>query len=345
MHQKLLRHKLGLLQLATELGNISQACKLMGYSRDTFYRYKEILESEGEIGLKDKSRRVPNLCNRIKEEMEEKILEFSFEFPTYGKDRIANELRVRGYIVSGSTVRNVWIRRKLKNLNDRLLEIERKSREEGYVLNDDQLRALHLKAQDEEAHGEIETHHPGYLGSQDTFYIGHFKGVGRIYQQTFVDTYSRVAICKLYTNKTAITSADLLNDKVLPFFEEKEVPLLRILTDRGSEYCGRIQEHPYQLFLNVNEIEHTKTKAYHPQTNGICERFHRTILNEFYKITFRKKLYNTLTELQTDLDNWLEHYNYKRTHQGKMCQGRTPMQTFLDGKEEWRQKRDEMNLT
>ena len=184
-----------------------------------------------------------------------------------------------------------------------------------------------------QAHGEIETEHPGYLGSQDTFYVGTLKGVGRIYQQTYVDTYSKVAHCKLYNMKTAITAADLLNDRVIPFYEEMDMPVLRILTDRGTEFCGQLDKHEYQLFLGISNIDHTKTKVRHPQTNGICERFHKTILNEFYQIAFRKKIYNSMEELQLDLDQWLKYYNEDRTHQGKKCCGRTPMQTLIDATE------------
>ena len=168
--------------------------------------------------------------------------------------------------------------------------------------------------------------------------MGNLKGVGRIYQQTFIDAYAKVAFAKLYTNKTPITSADLLNDKVLPFFSQHQLPMLRILTDRGTEYCGRMDQHDYQLYLAINDIDHTKTKAQSPQTNGICERFHKTILQEFYQVTFRKKLYVTLDELQKDLDEWMKYYNNTRTHQGKVCCGRTPMETLLDGKKVWAEK-------
>ena len=205
------------------------------------------------------------------------------------------------------------------------------------------MQALERKKQDDEACGEIETHHPGYLGSQDTFYVGTIKGVGRIYQQTFVDTYSKWAAAKLYSTKTPITGADLLNDHVLPFFHSMEMGIIRMLTDRGTEYCGKVEEHDYELYLGVNGIEHTKTKARHPQTNGICERFHKTILQEFYHVAFRRKLYHSLEELQTDLDTWIEHYNSERTHQGKICCGRTPMQTLLDGKQLWKEKVGQFN--
>lgn len=165
-----------------------------------------------------------------------------------------------------------------------------------------QQSALERKQDDDVALGEIETAHPGYLGSQDTFYVGTLKGVGRIYQQTFVDTYSKVAFAKLYNQKTPITAADILNDRVMPFFENYNVPILRILIDRGTEFCGKVDQHDYQLFIGVNDIEHTKTKVRHPQTNGICERFHKTILNEFYQIAFRKKIFKSIEELQADLD-------------------------------------------
>ena len=209
---------------------------------------------------------------------------------------------------------------------------------EGLILTEAQIIALEKKKHDDEVSGEIDTAHPGYLGSQDTFYVGTLKGVGRVYQQTFVDTYSKVAFAKLYTTKTPITSADLLNDRVLPFFEDQALPMLRILTDRGTEYCGKVEHHDYQLYLAMNDIEQTKARARSPQTNGICERFHKTLLQEFYQITFRKKVYGDIAALQMDLDEWLHYYNNERTHQGKMCCGRTPMATLVDGKQIWQEK-------
>ncbi|MFT5112442.1 MAG: transposase InsO family protein [Parasphingorhabdus sp.] len=130
----------------------------------------------------------------------------------------------------------------------------------------------------------------------------------------------------------------MLNDRVLPFYEEHALPMLRILTDRGTEYCSRADQHDFQLYLVLNDIEHTKTKVKSPQTNGICERFHKTILHEFYQITLRKKNYQSIDGLQTDLDEWLIKNNIQRTHQGKMNCRRTPMETLLDGKSIWKEK-------
>ena len=269
---------------------------------------------------------------------EQAVIASAIEQPAYGQHRTSNELRKVGVFVSGSGVRSIWVRNNLENFKKRLKALEEKVANDGIILNDAQVAALEKKKHDDEVCGEIETAHPGYLGSQDTFYVGNLKGVGRIYQQTFVDTYSKVAFAKLYITKTPITAADVLNDKVLPFFEQHQLPMLRILTDRGTEYCGRVDHHDYQLYLAINDIDHTKTKAMSPQTNGICERFHKTILNEFYQITFRKKLYSTMEALQKDLDDWIKSYNNDRTHQGKMCCGRTPMETLLDGKSIWAEK-------
>ncbi len=94
-----------------------------------------------------------------------------------------------------------------------------------------------------------------------------------------------------------------------PYFEQYEPSMPRILTDRGTEYCGREDQHDYQLYLAINDIDHTKTKAMSPQTNSICEHFHKTILDEFYQITFRKKLHSNLKDLQKDLDDWMDYYN------------------------------------
>jgi transposase InsO family protein len=337
-NKSIIKHKVGLLNLAEELGNVSQACRIMGLSRDTFYRYKAAVDEGGVDALISKDRRQPNLKNRVDEQTESAVVAYAIEEPAHGQVRASNELRKRGVFISPSGVRCVWLRHRLGRFKDRLRALEEKMAKESLILTESQIQALEKKKQDDEACGEIETAHPGYLGSQDTFYVGTLKGVGRIYQQTFIDTYAKVGFAKLYTTKTPITAADLLNDRVLPFYEEHRLPLLRILTDRGTEYCGKTETHDYQLYLAINDIDHTKTKAKSPQTNGICERFHKTILQEFYQVTFRKKIYRDIEALQADLDQWLDKYNYERTHQGKMCCGRTPMETLADGKNIWQEK-------
>lgn len=330
--KKIIKPKLGLLELAQELGNVSKACKLLGYSRDTFYRYKTLHDNGGEEALEELSRRKPIEKNRVADHIEQAVIELAVENPALGQARASNELSKRGILISSSGVRSVWLRHDLETFKKRLKALEAKSAQEGLLLTETQLQALEKARHAKEAQGEIETEHPGYLGAQDTYYVGTMKGVGRSYQQTFIDTYCKVAFAKLYTEKTAMVAAHLLNDRVIPWFDEQGVELLRVLTDRGTEYCGKVEHHAYQLYLGIENIDHSKTQARSPQTNGICERFHRTMKQEFYDIAFRKKIYRSLEELQADVDEWLTQYNEYRPHSGKYCYGKTPWQTFLESK-------------
>ncbi len=303
--EKVIKNKLGLLELSQQLGNVSRACKIMGYSRDSFYRFKELYEQGGELALQEISRRKPVIKNRVEEHIENAVVQMAFENPALGQVRVSNELRKRGIMVSQGGVRSIWLRHDLETFQKRLKALSAKVEQEGIILDETQVAALEKAKAEKQAHGEIETFHPGFLVAQDTYYVGHIKGVGHIYQQTVIDTYSKIGFAKLYDRKNALVAADMLNDRVVPFFEQHDLRVMRMLTDRGTEYCGNRETHEFELYLAIEDIDHSKIKAKSPQTNGICERFNRTV--------------------QADLDAWMNHYNAERTHSGKYCFGKTPM--------------------
>jgi hypothetical protein len=324
---------MNVVELAQTLGNISEACRNLGVSRQHYYDIKSAINEDGIEGLLEKSRKKPRIGNRLSPEIEQMILDYSLEFPTHGQKRVCNELKKKGIVFSDGGVRGVWSRHDLLRKKERLKRLEKYAAESGKILTEAQVVALENAKEEKQAHGEIETFHPGFLLGQDTYYVGYIKGVGKIYQQTVIDTFSNVGFAKLYTDKTAITAADMLNDKVLPFFDEEQMRLLRVLTDRGTEYGGKLEQHPYQLFLHLNDIEHSRTKVRHPQTNGCTERLNQIIQEEFYAVAFRKTLYTSIDQMQADLDVFMAYYNNDRTNQGKRCQGRTPKQTWDDGYE------------
>jgi transposase InsO family protein len=328
---KIAQGKMTLLQLAEKLKNVSEACRRRGISRSQFYEYKRAFQEQGFQGLMDRPPIPRSFPHETSREVKEKVVALSVSHPAWGRKRIANELMQERILVSPSTIRNIWLKERLETRYKRILKLEEERAGEKIDLTEEQIRLIE-KTNPAFRERKVESLYPGYLLSQDTFVVGTIKGVGRVYLQAVVDTYGSYAFGKLYNSKLAETAADVLNDKVLPFYEEQGLVVERILTDNGSEYCGRKMIHLYEIFLEFNDIKHSRTKVATPRTNGFVERFNRTVLDEFFRETFRKRLYLSLEELQADLDLWLAYYNNERPHQGYRNMGRRPMETMQEGK-------------
>jgi transposase InsO family protein len=329
--KKIARRKLSLLELAADLKNVSRACRFMGYSRQQFYEIRRNYQTYGAQGLID---RLPGPKgphpNRVAKQTEEAILAHSLQYPTHGCLRVAEELALQGIQVSSGGVRGVWSRHNLLTRHERLLRLEKSVSKEKIKLTDEQVRLLErFSPEFRERH--IQTNGVGDLVAVDTFMVGTLKGVGRVYLQSVIDCHSRYAWGRLYTSKLPITAVHVLNEDVLPFFEQHQAVVKTILSDNGREYCGRPDKHPYELFLQLEGIEHRTTKVRRPQSNGFVERLHRTLLDEHFRIKGRTKWYESVGPMQKDLDDFLVIYNTKRPHQGRGMNGRTPFKAFTDG--------------
>ena len=224
--------------------------------------------------------------NRVAPEIEQAILAYSLQHPTHGPLRVAQEMALRGVMVSSGGVRGVWSRHDLLSKHNRLLRLEREQRDHTLELNDEQIRLLE-RFSPEFRERQIEVHHTGELVAIDTFFVGTLKGVGKVYLQTVLDCYSRFAFGRLYNSKLPLTAVHVLNNDVLPYFEQQGVRIETLLSDNGREYCGRPDQHPFELFLQLESINHRTTRVRRPQSNGFIERLHRTLLDEHFRIAGR----------------------------------------------------------
>jgi len=291
-------------------GTITYLCKKYGVSRTWFYKWKKRRDKYGDEGLRVKTRTKPKMPNCVSKETEAEILRFCFQYPTYGPERIEGELKSAGISIGHTGIYNVLKKKGINTAKSRLEWVRRLS---GGVVTADEITRDKEKAKT----NHIEANYPGELVSQDTFYIGCLKGIGRIYHQVACDCFSSFGAAKVYNNRTTDASTDFVENLIKKF---APVKIERILTDCGAEYTTWHQEaisnHKFEKTCKRHGIKHTTTKVKHPWTNGYVERLNKTLLDEFYSVVFRKKRYESIDQLQVDLDNFMDYYNYRRTHQG-----------------------------
>lgn len=323
---KVAHQRLSVLQLAEALGSVSEACRRQGMDRTSFYEWKRRFQTHGLAGLKDLPPVHKSHPQTTPEETVQTILALALEHPTRGCVWLSDHLELQGIHVSSPTVQSILIKHQIGSRYERLLKLEERAAQQQIDLTPAQV-ALIEKANPAFRERHVESSRPGELLSQDTFYVGHLKGVGKVYLQAVVDTYGSFAFAFLHTTKRPECAVAVVHNEVLPFYAAQDLPVTAILTDNGREFCGT-ETHPYELYLALCEIEHRRTKVRRPQTNGFVERFNRTVLDEFFRLALRTTLYESVEALQADLDVWLHDYNYARPHQGYRNLGKRPIDTI-----------------
>ena len=301
--------------------SVVELCALFNRSRTWFYKWKRRYDLYGKAGLRNVDRGSPAMPNRTPLYSEMKILDFITLYPTYGPARISNELSKKYVPVKPSAVYNVL---KRHHLTTRKLRLEYMRIKTGVVAITTDLD----RDKDKSKTRSLNTRFPGHIIGMDVFYIGCLKGVGRIFQFTAIDTYSSYAWAKLYTDKSALSACDFV---MHVHNNSMDVPIQSVLTDNGKEFTTHhaSKDHSFERLLKELTVKHRLTKVRHPWTNGACERLNRTMLEEFYQVTFRKTIYKTVQQLNKDLNHFLDSYNCQRTHQGKRNKGRVPAELYL----------------
>ena len=323
--EKIARKRLTVLQLAENLGSVSEACRQSGMDRTSFYAWKKRFEEIGLEGLKDLPPIHLTHPKTTPKEVEDKILDLSLDHPGWGCIKLSDMLKLQQISVSSPTVQKILIKNNMASKYDRVMRLEERHIKEGIVLNEDQVRLIE-KMNPVFSERHVESSKPGELLSQDTKLIGTLSGIGRVYLHCVVDTYGSFGFGILHTSKQPEAAVSVLYNDVLPTYKEWGIAVETILTDNGREFCGT-DAHPFELFLQLNDLEHRTTRVRRPQSNGFVERFNRTVKEEFISVAFRKKLYTSVDMLQEDFDEWLYQYNYERPHRGYRNMGKRPIDT------------------
>jgi len=328
--EKLIKARMGMLALAEQLNNVSAAGRRAGISRSHYYEIKEAFEKFGAEGLAPQTRGKPRMPNQTPPELEAQILEITLsQLQLFARLRSVEAGRHRRFTVhraggvaaarphashSPATVagaENGDARRHSHRMPDPLAaETSRTHRRSRTARRSPVSRLFAVPGH------LLHRHHQRHRKDL------HAKRGGRARSLGF---------SKLYLSKVPMTAVDVLNDRVLPFYEEHSAEVEHLLTDNGRQFCGRELKHHFELFLAISQIAHRRTEVRSPQTNGFCQRFHRTIQEEFFSAAFRNTIYESVAQLQQDLDRYLDFYNREHAHRGYRTQGRTPLQAFLDG--------------
>jgi transposase InsO family protein len=315
--------RLRAIQRAQALGNVAAVCRELGISRTLFYRWRRRLERYGVDGVHPRRQRARRgRPVQVPAEVERLVLSVAISTGTWGCARIAAYLRRTWHLrIAPSTVQRLLHRMGLATRRARLTVLEQQAARTAGLLTE-RTRERLWRAR----HGctrHVHAREPGELVCLDTFYIGNLKGVGKVWQITACDAASSYGTAWLLPSHTAVAAAAFLRDVVVPLYRRAGWRLARVLTDGGPEFKGAFDDVCRQL-----GIRHTRTKPRHAWTNGFVERLQGTILQEHWRVAFRRRYFTTQAALQRSLADFIRYYNDDRPHQGYRTRGQTPAALF-----------------
>lgn len=314
--------RLRVMRRAQAVG-VTAACQEVGISRTLFYRWRQRFERYGPAGLHPQRRQArPGRPVQVAPGTERLVLSVAVSAGTWGCSRIAAYLaRTWRVHVAPSTVQRILRRAGLATRRARLTVLEHRAAQTVGLLTERTRRRLW-----EARHGQtrhVEAHAPGALLCLDSFYIGRLKGVGKVWQLTACDAACSYGVTELVPALSAAAAATFLRQSLGPLYRRAGWRLQRVLTDGGPEFQGAFDEACREL-----GIRHTRTKPRHAWTNGFVERLQGTILQEHWRVAFRRRYFTSRRALQRTLDAFMRYYNYDRPHQGYRLRGQTPAALF-----------------
>lgn len=323
LDDSILGMRLRVMRRAQELGNVSAACLEAGISRTLFYRWRRRLERYGPDGLHPRRRQARRgRPPQTPPHLERLVVGFALAWPTWGCGRLAAHFAHQGLArLSPSTVHRILRRAGLPTRRERLVALEAHTAHTVGLLTERTRRQLRWARQGRSRH--VEAQEPGELVCLDTFYLGKLKGVGKVWQITACDAACSYGVAQLLPALSAGAAAAFLRAVLVPLYRRAGWPLRRVLTDRGSEFKGAFDETCRAL-----GIRHTRTQPRHAWTNGFVERLQGTILQEHWRIQFRRRYFTSRAALQQTLEAFLRFYNEQRPHQGYRLRGQTPAALF-----------------
>ncbi|MGR5297005.1 helix-turn-helix domain-containing protein [Vibrio mediterranei] len=325
------RAKLAFLRLAEELGNVSKACQMYGYSRDSYYRIKKLYEQGGEAALVAQVREKPLLRNRVSKDVQSKLIEFTFENPKLGQKKVSEALTEQGYFISPNGVRSVWLRYDLETKQKRISALKVKADRGEVTLSDKQIEALNLQLDSiKTSTGQLDTNGPGDLLVQDCIRFDYFTDLGDVFLHLVIDSYSRFVFCLFSESNDSSIAVGLLKEQVIPALSQYNIEVNRILTDRGAEFFSSSEPTPFQHYLDENSIKHLKIKAYNSsKISGLCFEYMQHIKAQFCTPAARQQRISSIEELSSAFDEWLQKDNYHREDTSAYCFGKTHYKTLI----------------